>query len=115
MSLPIPLTVNQVSLAESSEPHRRVLSLHGDVGRAGQWLHTQEQAIDYIESRFFSYFLRHNGRAVRVVVGRTAAGEKFLKGETDGEIPSTLLNLAAALPNLEQSSLHESQISAGVA
>ena len=49
--------------------------------------------MDYIESGLFAYFLMEDSRAVRLVVGRTAVGEKFLKAEPDGETPDRLLRL----------------------
>jgi hypothetical protein len=92
IAMPVILNVHQVTLAEHVEPHRRVRVLHG---RSGQrdWRHTQQQAMDYIESGLFAYFLLEDSRAVRLVVGRTAIGEKFLKAEPDGETPDRLLRL----------------------
>ena len=86
-----------MTLSGQSDPHRRVQSVHGPVGQ-GEWHHTQAQALEYMESWQFSYYLHKDGRAVRLVAGRTDAGEKFLKAETDGDIPSLLLELPSILP-----------------
>ena len=94
---PIILRVNQVSLAEQIEPHRRILSIHGPVGD-GKWQHKQAQAIEYIESGKFAYYLFKDNRAVRLVVGRTATGEKFLKSEAEGEVPAMLLQQPSLSP-----------------
>ena len=80
------------------DPCRRVSSIHGPAGK-GAWHHTQEQAIDYIESLLFSYYLVKDRRAVPLVVGQNAAGEKFLKAESDGNIPTLLLQLPSMLPD----------------
>jgi hypothetical protein len=99
--MPVILKVNQVCLAEAVAPQQRVLSIHGRSGQ-GEWQHTQEQAIEYIENRLFSYFIIHQELAVRLVVGQAPTGEKFLKAEPDGDIPALLLQLPclAHNPNL---------------
>ncbi|MEI8288664.1 MAG: hypothetical protein WCH99_11700 [Verrucomicrobiota bacterium] len=98
---PITLMVNQVSQAEHREPHRRIRSIHGPVGQ-GEWQHTQTQAIDFIERWQFSYYMVKDGRPVRLVIGRTADGETFLKTELDGDIPTLLLQLPPPLPATNQ-------------
>ncbi len=92
--MPVVLNVNQVSLIEHHQPHRRLRTIHGRVGR-NPWQHTHEQALEYIQGGLFSYYLLHNGRAVRLVIGQTSDGEKFLKAELDGDIPTLLLQLAS--------------------
>ena len=93
--------VNQVTLLEHDEPHRRIQSIHGPVGQ-GEWHHTQTQAIEYIERRIFSYYIAKDGRPVRLVVGRSAAGETFLKSNQDGDIPTLLLQLPSNFPTTSQ-------------
>ena len=94
------LKVSQVSLAEHGEPHRRLRAIHGSAGR-GEWQHTQEQAIDYLENCLFNYYLLQDARAIRLTVGQTAAGEKFLKTEKDDHVSALLLQLPVipAVPN----------------
>ena len=89
--------VNQVLLVEYDEPHRRISSIRGPVGK-GEWHHTQTQAMEYIETRKFYYYIVKDGRPVRLVVGRTAAGKTFLKSELDGDIPTLLLQLPSTCP-----------------
>jgi len=96
--------VNRVSLAEHNELHRRIQSIYGPVGE-GEWHHTQTQAIDFIEGLRFSYFIVKDGRPVRLVVGRTLAGEKFLKTEHDSDVPILLLQLPSTLPAIHQPQL----------
>jgi len=92
MTMPVTLKVEQISLAGPAGPHRRVSAIHGCV-RQIDWHHTHAQAIEYLENRLFTYYLLHHARAVRLVVDRTVAGEKFLKTELDGEVPVLLLQL----------------------
>jgi len=81
-------------VAEFGEPHRRIRSVSGLVGEV-EWNHTQVQAIEHIEGLLFSYYLFKDDRPVRLVVGRTAAGEKFLKTVMDGDIPELLMQLSS--------------------
>jgi hypothetical protein len=90
--MPITLKVNKVCLVENVSPQRRVRSIHGRNGQ-GKWQHTQEQAIEFIENRLFSYYLINDERPVHLVVGQALTGEKFLKAEPDGDIPALLLQL----------------------
>lgn len=92
MTMPVTLKVEQISLAGPDGPHRRVSAIHGCV-RQIEWQHTHAQAIEYLEHRLFTYYVLHQARAVRLVVDRTVAGEKFLKTELDGELPVLLLQL----------------------
>ena len=92
------LKVDHVSLLDHPEPQRRILAVHGKYGRDGEWRHTHEQAIEYIEKRMFSYYVNQDTRAVRLVVGRTPTGGKFLKSELDADEPRLLLNISKALP-----------------
>ena len=89
--------VNQVSLVEHDEPHQRISSIRGPVGK-GEWHHTQTQAIENIEARMFYYYIVKDGRPVRLVVGQTAECEKFIKSEIDGDIPMQLLQLPSTFP-----------------
>jgi hypothetical protein len=92
------LTVEHIQFEEHPLAHRRIKSLHGRSGQM-QWQHAQDQAIANIQSRFFDYHFFKDGRAVRIVLGRMADGEFFLKSETDSDLPETLLKL----PHLENS------------
>lgn len=100
-AMPVTLNVNRVCLAAHPEPHRRVHTIHGCTGDL-EWQHTQRQAIEYLEAGMFAYYLQHGTRAVPLVVGRTATGEKFLKAAPDGETPALLLQLLAATPTGHQ-------------
>jgi hypothetical protein len=90
--MPVTLLVKQVSLEEHVFPHRRLKSFHGEAGQM-QWEHTREQVIDHIANQLFHYYLKKDGRAVRIVLDRMADGELFLKAEVDNETPGTLLQL----------------------
>jgi hypothetical protein len=88
----VTLLVKQVSLEKHAPPHRRVKSFHGESGQM-RWAHTREQIIEHISNRHFQYFFKKEGRAVQIVVDRTAEGELFIKAKLDNEAPHTLLQL----------------------
>lgn len=58
-----------------------------------RWKLTQQQAITAIESGEWQFFVRVAGQSVWVVVARSAAGNKYLKTQNDGEHPNNLLSL----------------------
>lgn len=57
------------------------------------WKLTQEQAILAIESGTWQFYVSVGGNSVWVIVARSAAGNKYLKTQNDGEQPNNLLSL----------------------
>lgn len=88
----VTLLVKQVSLEIHAPLHRQVKALHGEAGQM-QWAHTREQVITHISNRHFHYFIKKEGRAVRIVLDRMADGELFVKAELDNEALNALLQL----------------------
>ena len=94
--MPVPLIVHKITLQPQNPAHRRVQILHGYISGQESWVdwcHTHEQALNYLESRLFDYFIRKNGRPLKLVIVQTEDGEKFLKAQSDGENPDALLAL----------------------
>ena len=58
-----------------------------------RWKLTQEQAITAIESGRWQFYVTVGGHTVWVIVARSAAGNKYLKTQNDGEQPNNLLSL----------------------
>lgn len=87
------LTVNWVERATLPAPERAIRSLGGRSGEM-EWKHSETQAIAYIESGVFEYFVRDNSRNLKVEVSLTANGRKYLKIENGHETPLS----DAALP-----------------
>jgi hypothetical protein len=71
--------------------HERISNVGGG---APPWKLTQQQAIAYIESGEWQFFVSVDGHSVWVIVAKTAAGHKYLKTQNDGEQPNNLLSLA---------------------
>jgi len=57
------------------------------------WKLTQQEAIHAIETGAWSFYVSVNGATAWVVVARSAAGNKYLKTQNDGEQPNNLLSL----------------------
>jgi len=57
------------------------------------WKYTQEQAIQYIENKTYSFYVTVGWKSVNVVVAKSRFGNKYIKTESDGDMPNNLLSL----------------------
>ena len=74
--------------------HEKIKSIGGiDPADGKRWRLSQLEAVKAIESGKASFHVKVGGKPVPVVVGTSSWGVKFLKGATDREQPSTLINL----------------------
>lgn len=58
-----------------------------------RWKLTQNEAIQAIESGAWRFYVSVGNHTAWVIVARSAAGNKYLKTENDGEQPNNLLSL----------------------
>jgi Protein of unknown function (DUF3892) len=86
------LQVKWVDQSDRSEAHQRIQQIGGDSGEL-QWHHTQAQAIESIEQDQFAYYVEKDARVLKLGVGQTAHGEKYLTVRPDGGPPEILLQL----------------------
>lgn len=73
-------------------------SAHDRISHVGganptRWKLTQEQAIQAIEAGAWQFYVSVNGNSAWVIVAISAAGNKYLKTQNDGEQPNNLLSL----------------------
>lgn len=66
---------------------------HVGDGHPSRWKITQQEAIAHIEAGTWRFYTRVGGTIAWVIVARSAAGNKYLKTENDGEQPNNLLSL----------------------
>ncbi len=86
------LEVHCIKKHSRESPHERIHSIGGQIGPTYRWQHTHDQAIAYIESGTFDYYVSQGGNRVRVIIA-THLGHKYLKTEADGIHPNNLLSL----------------------
>ena len=86
----IVLKIRRVEKGDHPLPHRRIKSISGAEGNLA-WCYTHAEAVRHIEERYFHFYIEKNSRALRVVVGQTLEGEKFLKTHVDSDDPVELI------------------------
>ena len=58
-----------------------------------RWKLTQQAAIQGIEGGKWKFWVSVSGQSVWVIIAVSAAGNKYLKTENDGDQPNNLLSL----------------------
>ncbi|MEQ8283762.1 MAG: DUF3892 domain-containing protein [Parvibaculum sp.] len=72
------------------DPYERITHVGGYVTK--QWKLTLNEAINYIETGEWSFYVSVGGKSVWVIVA-SRNGRKYLKTEADGDAPNNLLSL----------------------
>jgi hypothetical protein len=86
------LKVEWVERAEQFPPTDNVKHIGGS-SKEFQWKHSREEAIRSIEENQFAYYIKKDAEILRLEVGMTSDGQKFLKTHADINVPTHLLNL----------------------
>ena len=76
------LQVKWVDQGDHSDVFHRVRHI-GGASREFEWKHTHEQAVRFIEQGMFDYYVKVGKNAVRLEVGVSANGCKYLRTDTD--------------------------------
>jgi len=85
------LQVFCINKTDRYNPHERIQNI-GGYGGGTRWKHSQQQAIGFIESGQFMYYVSVGGNSVWVIIA-VHNGNKYLKTQNDGVHPDNLLSL----------------------
>src|SRR5258708_32789579 len=83
------LKVKWVEQTDHPVPYQRIRRIGGDTNEM-EWQHTRAQAIEGIERGQFSYYLEKDALVLKLDVGQTADGHKYLTIQGNGGPPQAL-------------------------
>ena len=87
------IQIQCINKSDRLNAHECIKSIGGTNPDGGRWKLTLEQAIQGIESGKWTFYVNVNGKAVGVIIAKSASGHKYLKTQNDGEQPNNLLSL----------------------
>ncbi len=87
------LEIKCVEKTDSKKSSDRISYIGGFFPDGKFFKFTIHQAIEFIESNTYDFFVTYNGKELLVYVAYTIKWAKFLKTENDWELPISLLNL----------------------
>lgn len=91
--MPSELKVTCINKSDRTDIHEKIISIGGVNTDNTQWKQSQQQAIQNIEARKYSFYVLINGIKTNVIVATSAYGHKYLKTQADSTTSNNLLSL----------------------
>lgn len=87
------IQVTCINKIPRQDPNESITHIGGVDSNGNRWRLTLQQAISHIESRRYEFFVHVDGKATRVIVATSSAGNKYLRTEPDRTTRNNLLSL----------------------
>lgn len=85
--------VTCINKSGRTDPHERITRIGGIYDNGTRWSLSQEEAILDIESGKRTFYVSRNGFKVKVIIAKSAYGNKYIKTESDSTTVDNLLSL----------------------
>lgn len=89
----IELEVKCINKTNRTSPHERISHIGGVHPTSGSWKLELSKAISLIENDGWSFYVNVNRQKVKVIIAKSAQGNKYLRTESDNAETNNLLSL----------------------